>query len=95
MNQYQQGAEFLLNYGLFLSLGIICTVLILSLAVGYLGWKCFLDVYNRDASEFKYKYLWISLFSISGFSIFIYGAGLFFTLLLSIVYIALYRPKLF
>lgn len=95
MDQYQQGAQFLLNYGLFLSIGIICIVLVLSLGVGYLGWKCFLDAYNRDDAEFKYKYIWISLFSISGFSIFFYGTGLFFTLILCLIYISLYRPKLF
>lgn len=94
MNQYQQGAEFLLNNGLFIAIGIILTVLILAFGVGYLAWKCFLDVYNRDDSTFKYKYIWITLFSICGFSIFFYGAGLFLTLLLCIVYIILYKPKL-
>lgn len=94
MNEYRQGAEFLLTFGLPLSIAIIFTVLILAFGVGFLAWKCVQDLYNRDEENFRYKNLWMILFSISIFSIFFWGFGLFFTLILSVIYIVLYKPKL-
>lgn len=86
MNTYQTAADLTLQYGFFVSYFLICGGLLIYSIFFWLWLSCLIHAYKND---FKDRNLWLSILLISFFI-----PGFIWHIIASIIYYAIYKPKL-